>query len=74
MRCDGMLIRLVSTLHPRPVPTALAGTARRYSPASRKGTRLGVTGTPELVNGRPVLGAQPIEAFTRVIDEELAKQ
>jgi protein-disulfide isomerase len=38
-----------------------------------EGTRLGVTGTPAFfINGRPVLGAQHIGAFTRVIDEELA--
>jgi protein-disulfide isomerase len=36
------------------------------------GTRLGITGTPAFfINGRPVLGAQQIEAFTRVIEEEL---
>jgi protein-disulfide isomerase len=38
-----------------------------------EGTRLGITGTPAFfINGRPVLGAQQIEAFTRVIEEELA--
>jgi len=32
----------------------------------------GVRGTPAfLINGRLVTGAQPIEAFTRVIDEEV---
>jgi len=37
------------------------------------GQRLGVTGTPAFfVNGRPLLGAQPLEAFVKVIDEELA--
>jgi protein-disulfide isomerase len=40
-----------------------------------EGARLGITGTPAFfINGRPVLGAQQIEAFTRVIDEELARQ
>jgi protein-disulfide isomerase len=39
------------------------------------GTKLGITGTPAFfVNGRPVLGAQPLEAFARVIDEELTKR
>lgn len=34
---------------------------------------LGVTGTPAFfVNGRALEGAQPLEAFTRLIDEELA--
>jgi protein-disulfide isomerase len=33
----------------------------------------GVTGTPAFfINGRPLEGAQPFEAFKRVIDEELA--
>lgn len=34
---------------------------------------LGVTGTPTfLVNGTPLVGAQPLEAFVKVIDDELA--
>ena len=38
------------------------------------GTRAGVTGTPAFcINGRLVSGAQPLESFTRVIDEELAR-
>jgi len=33
-----------------------------------------VTGTPAFfVNGRLLSGAQPLEAFARVIDEELAR-
>ena len=33
---------------------------------------LGIRGTPfTLINGRPVAGAQPLEAFTAVIDDEL---
>jgi protein-disulfide isomerase len=37
-----------------------------------EGSRLGVTGTPAFfVNGRPLQGAQPLEAFVRVIEEEL---
>jgi protein-disulfide isomerase len=40
-----------------------------------EGTRLGITGTPAFfINGRPVLGAQQLEAFTRVIEEELARR
>lgn len=36
--------------------------------------RLGISGTPTFfVNGRVLLGAQPIEAFTRAIDQELAR-
>lgn len=36
-------------------------------------TNLGVTGTPTfLVNGSPLVGAQPLEAFVQVIDAELA--
>jgi len=40
-----------------------------------EGSRLGVTGTPAFfVNGRALQGAQPLEAFGRVIEEELARQ
>ncbi|MCI0409804.1 MAG: thioredoxin domain-containing protein [Acidobacteria bacterium] len=39
-----------------------------------EGSRLGVTGTPAFfINGRPLSGAQPLEAFARVIEEELAR-
>jgi len=39
-----------------------------------EGTRLGVTGTPAFfINGRPLTGAQPLEAFARVIEEELSR-
>lgn len=39
-----------------------------------EGTRLGVDGTPAFfINGRPLSGAQPLEAFVRVIEEELAR-
>ncbi len=37
------------------------------------GTRLGVDGTPAFfINGRPLSGAQPLEAFVQVIEEEVA--
>ena len=40
-----------------------------------EGQRLGVTGTPSFfINGRQLTGAQPLEAFARAIDEELARQ
>jgi protein-disulfide isomerase len=50
----------------------------KYQAAVQKdveeGTRAGVTGTPAFfINGRLIEGAQPIERFARVIDEELAK-
>lgn len=39
-----------------------------------EGQRLGVTGTPSFfINGRQLTGAQPLEAFARAIDEELAQ-
>lgn len=39
-----------------------------------EGTRLGVTGTPAFfINGREFLGAQPLENFVRVIEDELAR-
>ena len=35
--------------------------------------RLGLNGTPTFfINGRPFVGRQPLESFTKVIDEELA--
>jgi protein-disulfide isomerase len=38
-------------------------------------TKLGLNGTPAFfINGRPLQGAQPLEAFVRIIDEELARQ
>jgi protein-disulfide isomerase len=39
------------------------------------GRRLGITGTPAFfVNGRPLVGGQPLEAFVRLIEEELSRQ
>ena len=39
-----------------------------------EGIRLGVNGTPAFfVNGRALHGAQPLEAFARVIEEELSR-
>jgi len=50
----------------------------KYQAAVQKdiddGLRAGVTGTPAFfINGRLLSGAQPIEAFTRVIEEELTR-
>lgn len=40
-----------------------------------EGAQAGITGTPAFfVNGRPLSGAQPVEAFAAVIDEELARK
>jgi protein-disulfide isomerase len=40
-----------------------------------QGEKMGVNSTPTLyVNGRPLIGAQPFEAFKQIIDEELAKK
>jgi len=39
-----------------------------------EGQSIGVTGTPAfLVNGRPVMGAQPVEVFRELIDQGLAE-
>ncbi|MCI0391105.1 MAG: thioredoxin domain-containing protein [Acidobacteria bacterium] len=39
-----------------------------------EGNRLGITGTPAFfINGRVLSGAQPLENFIRIIDEELAR-
>jgi protein-disulfide isomerase len=36
--------------------------------------RVGASGTPAFfINGRPLVGAQPIESFVKIIDEELKK-
>ena len=41
---------------------------------SAEGSRVGANGTPTFfINGRTLVGAQPLEAFKRVIDEELKK-
>lgn len=50
----------------------------KYQTAVKKdieeGQRVGVTGTPAFfINGRLVSGAQPLEAFARIIDDELAR-
>ena len=38
-----------------------------------EGARIGVDGTPAFfINGRQISGAQPLDAFTRIIDDELA--
>jgi protein-disulfide isomerase len=40
--------------------------------SSQEGAQLGITGTPTFfVNGRILVGAQPVDAFARLIDEEL---
>jgi len=39
------------------------------------GNDVGVDGTPAFfINGRMISGAQPLDAFTRLIDEELQKK
>jgi protein-disulfide isomerase len=41
----------------------------------QEGADLGITGTPSFfVNGRQIVGAQPMAAFQKLIDGELAKQ
>ena len=41
--------------------------------SNQEGAGLGITGTPTFfINGRMLVGAQPLEAFSRIIDEELA--
>jgi len=52
--------------------------ARTYRSAVQQdideGTRLGVIGTPTFfINGRVISGAQPLESFTRIVDDELAR-
>ena len=39
------------------------------------GIKAGITGTPAFfINGRPISGAQPLETFKAIIDEELGRQ
>ncbi len=41
---------------------------------SQEGSRIGANGTPTFfINGRQLVGAQPLNAFTAIIDEELKK-
>jgi protein-disulfide isomerase len=41
---------------------------------AEEGERIGVNSTPTFyINGRPLVGAQPFEAFKQVIDEELTR-
>lgn len=52
--------------------------AGKYQTAVKKdieeGTRLGVSGTPAFfINGRVISGAQPLDVFARLIDDELAR-
>ena len=48
--------------------------AQRVKDDEKAGTLVGVSGTPALfINGRALSGAQPYDAVTQVIDEELAK-
>jgi protein-disulfide isomerase len=48
--------------------------AGRVQQDIEQGARYGVSGTPAFfVNGRPLTGAQPYEAFAQVIDDELAR-
>jgi len=51
----------------------------KYQAAVQKdiedGTRAGVTGTPAFfINGRALSGAQPLERFVQLIDDELARR
>jgi protein-disulfide isomerase len=55
--------------------TCLAGpqSAQVVDRDVQQGSALGLTGTPGFfINGRELTGAQPLEAFVKVIDEELA--
>jgi len=52
--------------------------SQKYQAAIKKdlqdGNRVGVTGTPAFfINGRIISGAQPLEAFARIIDDELSR-
>jgi protein-disulfide isomerase len=41
--------------------------------STQDGVRLGITGTPTFfINGRMLVGAQPLDAFIKIIEQELA--
>ena len=47
---------------------------RRVEADLEAGQGYGVSGTPAFfVNGRPLVGAQPFDAFAQVIDDELQR-
>ena len=46
----------------------------RVREGAAQGEALGVNSTPSIyINGRPLIGAQPFDAFKQAIDEELAR-
>lgn len=74
---DGVMTRVASTVGLD--QTAFAACLASPEPARvierdvAQGTALGLSGTPGFfINGRELNGAQPLEAFVRVIDEELS--
>jgi protein-disulfide isomerase len=63
-------------LNPRAFETCL--NSGKYQAAIKEdiaeGNRVGVNGTPAFyINGREVSGAQPVEVFARIIDDELSR-
>ena len=60
---------------PQAVRAAIASGAHRRAIDEDRidGVRVGVQGTPaQFINGRPLMGAQPYEAFAQVVEEEIA--
>jgi protein-disulfide isomerase len=48
--------------------------AKRVQTGLEEATKLGLSSTPSIfINGRLLLGAQPLEAFQSIIDEELER-
>ena len=47
----------------------------RVDKDSAEGTKVGASGTPTFfINGYRLVGAQPVDAFKKLIDQELAKK
>jgi protein-disulfide isomerase len=70
------LLRYASEVGLPPDAFAACLDAHRFAPAVQadlaEGRALGVRSTPSfLINGRPVIGAQPLEVFRTAIDEAL---
>ncbi len=71
------LVRYAQQLNLKEAPFKACLESRRHEKTVEEdlaaGTALGVSGTPAFfINGRPLLGAQPLDAFMKVIDQELA--
>jgi len=60
---------------PEQLAATLHGFKERLKRESEEGTKAGAGGTPTFfINGYKLVGAQPVDAFKKLIDQELAKK